>query len=131
MSATAPDRPRAADCGAIREPKMCHVEPSTAPTSAPSVLSDRSVRLVTRGGTEACSSSMPQDSVLPAIVAITMLDTRPKRGSSSSTQQNPSGAYSNTLLNMSPRDARAQVRSRTASNIVGPCASKRNGYSET
>ena len=44
-------------CGAMRDPNACHVEPPSVPASAPIALSDRSVRLGTRGAIEACSNS--------------------------------------------------------------------------
>jgi hypothetical protein len=48
-----------------------------------------------------------------------------------STTQKPNGTYSSTLLNMSPRPARAHDSERSASTSDGPCSTKRNGYSET
>ena len=115
----------------MRVPNASQAQPSTAPASVPSALSERSVRLVTRGGTEACRSSMLQESTAPRIVVSTIAGTRPSRPASSSRPQNPTGAYSSTLLSISVRPARTQVSRGSACSMPGPCGSKRNGNSET
>ncbi len=129
--ATNAERLRGVPCGETRLPSAWKTVPRTVPSSDPVAFSDRSRRLDTRIATEACSSSSPSDSNAPSSTPATMPVTRPQRGSNSSATQKPNGTYSSTLLNMSPRPARAQPSERSASTSVGPSATKRNGYSET
>jgi hypothetical protein len=131
VRATAPERPIGLLRGVMRAPSACHADPAMAPASEPAALSDRSVRLGTRGVIDAWATSTASDSSAPRTTPATSDHSRPKRGSTTSARQNPKGTYSSTLLNMSLRPARAHVSSRSASTTSGPFAPKRNGHSDT